>query len=171
MTHRTIADRLVVAGSAGFIVVLALAAYWDHSIIWLHAVRALMYVATILLVLRQDRWGYFLGISIAAFWNYTNLFVTTFFQDGVRQFETLLRTGILPQPDLFISVPAVFFHFVMIAAGLWAYARVADKRASDALRFAVAFFGSIAFFAGDMALTQPRYLPIFGLLFSPHLHI
>jgi len=171
MSRATGLDKVITAAATGFIVVLALAAWWDSTIIWLHVLQALMYVATIVLVLRHDRWGYFLGFSIAAFWNYANFFVTSFFRAGLEQVSILIHTGALPRPDLFISVPAVTFHFIMIVDCAVAYLRLRAKPASDVLRFAIAFFGSIAFFVADMTLTQPRYLAIFPRLLHPQLHI
>jgi ABC-type lipoprotein release transport system permease subunit len=130
-----------------------------------------MYVATIVLVLRHNLWGYLLGISIASFWNYANLFVTSFFRAGLQQLSILLHTGTLPRPDLFISVPAVAFHFVMIVCCLAAWLRLSRKEPADALRFAIVFLGSTAYFAVAMMLTQPRYLSIFPRLLHPELHV
>ena len=50
--------------------------------------------------------GPFIGLSAAAFWNYTTLFVNTFFVSGLKQALLLMQFGHLPRPDLFISVPA-----------------------------------------------------------------
>lgn len=171
MTEGDRLDRVIAAGACGFIVILALSAYWDRTIIWLHFLQALGYVAVIVLVMRHNKWGYFLGFSFAAFWNYVNLFVTSFFRAGLEQAWYIFHTGTLPRPDLFISVPAVFVHFVMIFGGIVAYLRLREKSVGDAVRFIIAFAGSIAYFAADMALTQPRYLPIFARLFHPQLHI
>ena len=55
----------VIVGSCGFIVVLALSAIWQADIRWLHFLQAWMYLATIQLTLRQNRWGYFIGVSAA----------------------------------------------------------------------------------------------------------
>lgn len=164
-------DWAIVVGALGFIAILAISAYWDRTIVWLHTFQALGYVATITLVLRHNRWGYFLGFSFAAFWNYVQFFVISFFRDGLEQLWYLVHTGTLPHPDIFVSVPAVFFHFVMIVFCVWAYLRQTPKPASDAIRFAATFAGSLAYFAADMALTQPRYLPIFARLLYPHLQI
>src|ERR1700749_2127825 len=86
-------DRTIAAAAAGFIAILAISAYWDHSIVWLHTFQSLMYVATIVLVLRHQRAGYFLGFSIAAFWNYCQFFVTSFLHAGLEQTSILFHTG------------------------------------------------------------------------------
>jgi len=72
-------ELLIVIGSGLFIFVLGLSAYFEADIRWLHFFQAWMYLATIALSLHHNRWGYFIGISAAGFWNYINLFVTTFF--------------------------------------------------------------------------------------------
>ena len=65
---------------------LALSAYWEPDIRWLHFFQAWMYVATIVLVHRRNRWGYFIGFSAAGLWIYANLFATTFFINGQRHY-------------------------------------------------------------------------------------
>jgi hypothetical protein len=154
--------------SAGFIVILALAALWDHSIAWLHLFQALMYVAVIWFAARSSRWGYFLGISIAAFWNYGALFVNNFFRSGLRALEASFQTGALTRPDQMIAVFAVLMHLVLIAACLLAYLRLERRSAGDLARFAAAFLVSTAYFAASMALFQPRYLSLFPRMLHPH---
>jgi hypothetical protein len=48
-----------------FIVVLGFSAVWEADIRWLHFFQAWMYIAAIMLGLRGNRWGYFIGISDA----------------------------------------------------------------------------------------------------------
>ncbi len=171
MTNNTGLNKTIVGAAVAFIAILALSALYDHSIIWLHLLQALLYVTTIALVLRSSRWGYFLGFSIAALWNYVNLFVTHFFANGLQQLSIAVHTGGMPRPDSFIAVLAVLAHFVMIVCCVWAYARIADKKASDVAGLALTFVTSTAFFAGAIALAQPRYLPILARMLHPELHI
>jgi hypothetical protein len=171
MRKATFLDKTIAAASLGFIAVLAVSAYWDTSIVWLHVLQSLMYVATIVLVLRHNRWGYFLGFSIAAFWNYAQFFVTSFLRAGLQQLSILVHTGTLPRPDLFISVPAVAFHFVMIVCCALAYPALSGKRLSDIWRFLFTFAASTAYFAAIMALAQPRYLGMFPRMLHPELHL
>ena len=165
------ADWIIVVCCGVFILILALAAWWDQSIRWLHFFQAWLYVATALLVLQRERWGYFLGAVTAAFWNYVTLFLNNFFHAGLEQLELLLSTGQMPRADLIISVPAVAAHFVMIGCCLWGYARLPKHPASDAGRLAVSAVISIGYFAGIMALFQPRYLVMFTRLLHPHLSL
>src|SRR5215471_11919356 len=69
-------SRLITLGATVFIIALAVSAAFDAELRWLHLVQASIYVATIVLSRQRNRWGYFLGISAATFWNYVLLFVS-----------------------------------------------------------------------------------------------
>src|SRR5262249_6514903 len=101
-------EWMYVTGACFFIVVLALSGVWDRSIRWLHFFQAWMYLTTIILGLRRNRWGYFIGISAAGLWMYINLFGTTFFFNGLQELSRWIQTGSLKRPDLLIAVPAWF---------------------------------------------------------------
>src|SRR5712692_3911319 len=130
---------LIFIGGGLFILVLGVSAYWEPNIRWLHFFQAWMYIATIVLSFRGNRWGYFIGISAAGLWDYANLFATTFFFNGLRQLLQWVHTGHLARPDLFIAVPAWFSKLLVIAGYLWAYSRRSVKPLSDLSRFLVAF--------------------------------
>ncbi|HEY3950272.1 hypothetical protein [Phenylobacterium sp.] len=165
---RKFLDGALIAGAAGFILVLAVSAAFDRTIIVLHIFQALMYLAVIALVSRRNRWGYFLAVAIAGFWNYTNLFVTNFFVSGLRALEHLLTTGQLVHADQLVAVAAVFFHLVMIAAGVARIVQTSRKALADLGVFLFALVASTAYFAACMALFQPRYLQLFPRLLHPH---
>jgi hypothetical protein len=162
-------EWLILPGASFFVVVLAVSAYWEKDIRWLHFFQAWMYVAAMVLSLRGSRWGYFIGISAAGLWDYTNIFATTFFLNGLEQLAIWVRTGHLARPDLLIAVPAWFSNLLVVAGCLWAYSRLREKPVSDIGRFVVIFALTTGFFALDMALFQPRYLGIFPRLLHPHL--
>jgi hypothetical protein len=162
-------EWLILPGASFFVVVLAVSAYWEKDIRWLHFFQAWMYVAAMVLSLRRSRWGYFIGISAAGLWDYTNIFATTFFLNGLEQLAIWVRTGHLARPDLLIAVPAWFSNLLVVAGCLWAYSRLREKPVSDIGRFVVIFALTTGFFALDMALFQPRYLGIFPRLLHPHL--
>lgn len=162
-------EWLILLGCAGFILVLAISAYFEPDIRALHFVQSWMYFAAAILSLRGSRWGHFIGVSAAGLWNYANLFATTFFFNGLQQLATWVRTGHLARPDQFIAVPAWFSNLLVICGCLWAYSRRNDKRLSDVWRFLLVFALTTGFFALDMALFQPRYLRIFPRLLHPHL--
>ena len=85
-------EWLIVASGCVFISMLGLSAYWEPDIRWLHFFQAWMYVATIVLAHRRNRWGYFIGFSAAGLWIYANLFATTFFFNG-PVLKTLRQVG------------------------------------------------------------------------------
>ena len=162
-------EWLIFIGSALFILVLGVSAYWEPDIRWLHFFQTGMYIATIGLSLRGSCWGYFIGISAAGLWDYANFFVTTFFFRGLRQLSQWVHTGHMARPDLLIAVPAWFSNLLVVAGCLWAYARQPVKPRSDLGRFFVAFTLTTGFFAAAMAVFQPRFLSIFPRPLHPHL--
>jgi hypothetical protein len=162
-------ESLIFIGGTGFIVVLALSAYWERDIRVLHFSQAWMCVATMVFSFQGSRWGHFIGISAAGFWNYANIFATTFFFNGLEQLAAWVRTGHLARPDILIAVPAWFSNLLVICGCLWAYYRLREKSLADTWRFLATFALSSGFFALDIALFQPRYLGIFHRALHPHL--
>ncbi len=148
---------------------LLVSALWDPSIGWLHFFQAWMYLAAIWLSLRKNLWGYFIGLSAAGLWVYSNLFVTTFFINGLQQLALWAQSGHLGRPDLLIAVPAWFSNVLVMIGSIWGYCQAQRKKVADAGRFVVAFALTTGFFALDMALFQPRYLGLFPRLLHPHL--
>jgi hypothetical protein len=165
---RRFLDGAIIVAASGFIAILALAAVFDHTIILLHALQALMYLAIIGLILARNRWAYFIAIAIAGFWNYASLFVNTFFMSGVRALRQSIATGRLSHPDQIIAVAAVAFHFVMIAAALILIVQTSKRAGADLLRLAAAFVVFTGYFAAIIAFSQPRYLDLFPRALHPH---
>jgi hypothetical protein len=162
-------DWFTLIGGCLFVLVLGLSAYWESDIRWLHFFQAWMYIAAMVLSFRGDRWGYFIGVSAAGLWDYTNIFATTFFLNGLQQLSEWIQTGHLARPDILVAVPAWFSNFLVIVGCLWAYLRLPVKRYSDMGRFLAAFALTTGFLAADMAVFQPRYLALFPRLLHPHL--
>jgi hypothetical protein len=151
-------EWLVLIGGCCFIFVLGISAFWETDIRWLHFFQAWMYIATIALVLRGSRWGYFIGISAAGLWDYANIFATSFFFNGLQQLSQWTHTRDLARPDLAIAVPAWFSNLLLIIGCVWAYSRLPTRALADAAKFVLAFALTTGFFALDMALFQPlRY--------------
>jgi hypothetical protein len=159
----------ILVGAGFFILVLAVSAFWEADIRWLHFFQAWMYVATIALSLRANKWGYFIGISAAGLWDYANIVATTFFLNGMQQLSQWMHTGHLQRPDLLIAVPAWFSNLLVVIGCLWGYSRLSRKSLGDAGRFLLAFALTTGFFALDMFLFQPRYLGLFPRMLHPHL--
>jgi hypothetical protein len=162
-------EWLILIGGCCFILVLAVSAFWESDIRWLHFFQAWMYIATIALGLRRNRLGYFIGISAAGLWDYANIVATSFFFSGLQQLSQWTHTGHLDRPDLAIAVPAWFSNLLVIIGCVWAYSRLPSKAPTDAAKFVLAFVLTTGFFALDMALFQPRYLGLFPRMLHPHL--
>ena len=161
-------EYVILAGTAIFIFVLWLSAYFERDIRWLHFFQAWMYVAVIWLSLRRSRWGYFIGISAAGLWAYTAVFVNTFFRSGLHWLFASIASGQLKHVDQIIAVPAWTSNVLVVIGCLWAYGRLPKKEASDLVRFGLAFVLTTGFFYCDVLICQPRYLPLFRGLLHPH---
>jgi hypothetical protein len=160
---------LILIGSCVFGFVLWLSAYFEPDIRWLHFFQAWMYVAAVVLSIRQSRWAYFIGLSAAGLWDYINLFVTTFFLSGLHWLFAAITTGRFKHVDQIVAVPGWIGNLLVIIGSIWGYTRLAEKRSGDLARLAFAFALTTGFFAAAMAICQPRYLPLFRRLFHPHL--
>ncbi|HKF52624.1 MAG TPA: hypothetical protein VKB26_09945 [Candidatus Acidoferrales bacterium] len=163
------AEWLILIGGCVFVLVLAVSAYFEADIRWLHFFQAWMYLAAMALGLRRNRWGYFIGISAAGLWDYANIVATSFFWDGLQQLGGWIHSGHVDRPDLLIAVPAWFSNLLLIIGCVWAYSRLKEKSGGDIVRFVICCALTTGFFAGDMAIFQPRYLEIFRGLLHPHL--
>jgi hypothetical protein len=161
-------ELLIVTGGCMFIFILWLSAYFEPDIRWLHFFQAWMYVVTIALCFRHNRWGYFIGLSAAGFWDYINLFVTTFFPNGLHWLAASIRARQMQHVDQILAVPAWIGNFLVIVGCVWAYGRLRRKSPQDWVRFVLAFILVTAFFAADVAIFQPRYLPLFRNALHPH---
>ena len=93
-------ECLILFGGSVFVTVLAISAYWEKDIRWLHFFQAWMYIAAMALSVRCSRWGHFIGVSAAGLWDYANIFATTFFFNGLEQLSIWVRTGRLARPDI-----------------------------------------------------------------------
>jgi hypothetical protein len=130
-----------------------------------------MYLATIALVWMDSKWGLFVGFGAAVFWDYANLFVTTFLKNGLDQALLLVCSSHLSRPDLFVSVPGWFGNLLVIVGCRALYMRRSDRNWADVPKLLTAFAGTTGFFALAMALFQPRYLALFPRCLHPQLHL
>lgn len=162
-------EWLIWIGGSVFVVVLAISAAMDPSIRWLHFFQAWMYFVPMFLCLYRKRIGYFIGIAAAGFWDYVNIFATSFFFNGLQQLVAWIHTGHVARPDLLIAVPAWFGNLAVVAGCLWAYFRLPSRSVRDLAWFVGALVVTIGFFALDMAIFQPRYLGLFPQLMHPRL--
>jgi hypothetical protein len=158
-------DASMVVGAGFFIFALVLSAVFDPRIRVLHALQVLIYVAVIILTRRGSSWGFGAGCLIAAFWNYTNLFVTTFIRAGLEQLATLIHTGQLQRPDLVVAVVAAVGHFLMIVACV-----VGFLRTGPGLRQWGQFLGggilAVAYLVAIIFTTGPQYIGLVKRVFG-----
>jgi hypothetical protein len=108
--------RWILLSCCGFLSILAIAAWWDPSIRWLHLFEALPYVAVIALAARTNRWAYALGVATAVFWTYSAAFVTNFFESGMRALNASIHDWAVSRADQIIAVPGVIFQLSLITA-------------------------------------------------------
>ena len=161
--HQVTGPRLVRVsiwiGAGFFIFALILSAVFDPRIRLLHALQALIYVAVIVLTRRDSAWGFGAGTIISAFWNYGNIFFTTFFKGGLEQVGILLRTGQLHRPDLMVAVVAVAGHFLLIIACLAGFLRLRPK-AMQWGQFLAGGVVAVGYFMLIIVTTGPQYIPL-----------
>ena len=150
----------ILVGSGCFIFALFLSAVFDPKIRLLHTLQALIYFAVIVLTRRNSAWGFGAGCIIAAFWNYINLFITTFIKAGVEQFWILLQSGQLPRPDLALAVIAAAGHFLLIIACLAGFFRQ-QPGVRHWAQFLAGGVLAVGYFAVIIITTGPQYI---GLL-------
>jgi hypothetical protein len=159
-------DVAAAACSLMFVVVLAIAAYWDSTIRMLHVFESLPYLIAAVLCLRQSKLGYALGIVSGAFWLWMAGFLTTFVRHGFERLDILLRTGSIDRPDILIAVPAAVATTGLLVLSGVGYARLRNKSWRDVTPFAGATVSVPAFFIGIFAAFAPQYLAMFkGILY------
>ena len=162
---RTNLDWAIVASCLLFIFALAVSAYLEPAIRVLHTFQTFIYLAVIAGALRHEKWAYGAGISIAAFWNYVNLFVNTFIRNGVETLGVIISGGHVANPGTIIAIPAALGHFGMIAFCVWAYLRLRNKHLTDVGILLGSGAVAIGYFALIIAIFGPQYLPLFRKVF------
>jgi len=157
-------DWAIGIGAGLFILALAAAAVFDPRIRLLHALQSLIYVAVIVLTRRRSAFGFGAGFSIAALWNYTNLFVTSFVAEGLHVLWLFMRTGRLKHPDLLVAAVAAGGHFLIIAACIAGFALL-RPRANAWLRFVAGSIIAVLYFAAIIVTTGPQYVGLLRRVF------
>ena len=157
-------DKLAAACGAMFIVVLAVAAYWDPSIRVLHVFEAIPYGLASVLCLRQRKVGYLLGAASGVFWLWMAGTLTTFVRNGFERVAMLITTGHVDRWDQFIAAPAAFSTGGLVLFSVWGYSRVRPKRSADLALFVAVLIVVAMFFVTIFWLFTPRYLALFRRL-------
>ena len=154
-------DVSIAVCSSIFVVILAVAAYWDPSIRVLHVFESLPYLAAAILCLRGNRLGYPLAFASGGFWLWTAGFLTTFIRNGFERLVTLLRTGTVDRIDILIAVPAAITTGGLVLFSIFGYVQRPAKSRRDILLFLAALVIVPTFFIAIMAAFAPRYLGMF----------
>jgi hypothetical protein len=157
---------LIVAGSAVFIVILALAAVFDPSIRILHFLQAFIYIVVVVLARRKSAWGYGAGCVISAFWNWTNLVHTTFIKSGMNELLRLIHTGQLKRPDQLLAVFAATAHFALIAACVVGYFQLRPRTWREPVKFWSGGVLAVGYLVAIIVLTGPQYIPLLKRIFG-----
>lgn len=160
MATKTV-DAAVAVCAATFIVILAIAAYFDPSIRVLHVFESFPYLLVAILCLRHTRSGYAFGMVSGGFWLWTAGFLTTFIRNGFEQLGLLLRTGAVHRADILIAVPAALATAGLVIFSAIGYARIPKKSSRDYRHLVVAVVTVPLFFILIFAVFAPRYLAMF----------
>ena len=151
----------IVASVLVFIIILAIAAFWDPTIRVLHVFEALPYVAVAFLCVRQSKVGYAFGVAGGALWLWMAWGLTTFVKNGFQMFALSIRTHQLHRPDLLIAIPAWASMLALAVLSIWGYSRLAHKSFRDLVIFILAFVAITAFYLAIFAAFTPRYLEMY----------
>lgn len=160
MAKKTV-DAAAAVCAVTFIVILAIAAYFDPSIRVLHFFEAFPYLLAAILCLRHIRSGYAFGMVSGGFWLWTAGFLTTFIRNGFEQLGILLRTGSVHRADILIAVPAALATAGLVIFSAIGYARIPKKSSRDHRLLVLAVVTVPLFFILIFAVFAPRYLAMF----------
>jgi len=142
-------------GAALFIIALIGSAAVAPQLRPLHFFQALIYVAIIILALRNSAWGFGAGVAIATCWNALELFVTRNFQTGATLWWSFLHTGHVRRFDTMMVTIGGIGHFILIIACLAAVLRQKSDR-KKWWKFLGGAAACLAYFAIIVSLALPR---------------
>ncbi|HEY2824464.1 MAG TPA: hypothetical protein VGI83_02865 [Gemmatimonadales bacterium] len=155
---------LITGGASTFIFALVISAVFDPSIRVLHTLQAFLYLGVILLTRRNSAWAFGAGAIMAAFWDYMNLFVTTFIANGVHQLALLLQTGHVSRPDQLIGIIAGGGHAVLLVGCVAGFLRTKPTRKAW-MEFVGGGAIAIGYFLLIIVTTGRQYLPLMHRVF------
>jgi hypothetical protein len=144
-----------------FVVILALAGYFDPSIRVLHIFEALPYLLAAVLSLRRIKFGYLLGAVSGAFWLWTAGCLTTFIRNGFERVAMLARTGSIDRVDILIAVPAAIATGGLVLFSLLGYLALLRKSWRDLWLLLATLVLVPGFFVAIFFAFAPQYLGMF----------
>lgn len=107
---------LIFVGVGLFLMALAVSAFQEPQLRFLHGLQSLIYVAVVVLARRNSPWGFGIGAIMAAAWNCLNLFVTHLMQTGMALLLSFVRTGHVGQLVTLMVAIGGIGHFVLLIA-------------------------------------------------------
>lgn len=142
-------------GAALFLIALTVSAWVVPQLRLLHLLQALIYVAIVILALRNSAWGFGAGVVVPVVWNSLNLFVTHLMQAGVVEFWSFLRSGHVQRPDTIMVPLGGIGHFILIFACL---AAVVHQRYEKHKwwKFLAGGVVALAYLVGIVLIARPR---------------
>lgn len=158
MTTHTKLDQTIVVLCVVSISILLLSGYFEREVLLLHVFQSLIYAAVIVLSLRQNKWGYGIGISIATLWNTYNTFSGFVFVAGFRQWAVFVSQGRITNPVSLLAPLAWVDHVALIACLGLAYTRLPQKKLSDIGLLLGSFLVVTTYFIGIIAIFWPQFL-------------
>jgi len=154
-------EWLITIGGIVFVFTLAVSAVFVREIRWLHLAQASLYLTAILLSIRLNRWGYFIGASAAGLWNALAMFASPLFAELIEN---------PARPDLILQVVAWLANLVVVVGSVLGYGRLPIKSRRDIGGLVVAFLGTTALLVAPTAILAPDYLVAFTRARHPHWH-
>ena len=142
-------------GAVLFVVALTVSALVVPQLRLLHLLQALIYVAVVILALRNNVWGFGAGVTIAVVWNSLNLFVTHLMQAGVFTFWTFLRTGQVRRVDTMMVTRGGIGHFILLI-GCMAALLARPTKNKQWWKFVGGGVTTLAYFALIVAIARRR---------------
>jgi hypothetical protein len=141
-------DYTIAVCASAFVVVLAVAAYWDASIRVVHTFEAMPYIAVAILCVRRRKVGYALGVTAGLLWLGLAGRGSGLIESGFQVLAVSLRTHYVVRPDILIAVPGAIAAAGLTVSSAIGYGRLTNRRWSDAALFAAAAAFITAFFFG-----------------------
>lgn len=165
-TPFTVVEWAIAIWAGIFVLVLAIAAYWDKSIRVLHLFEAVPYLAAAALAGRRNKFGYALGAAGGAVWLAVAGRGSTFIENGFQVFARTIQQGHVVRPDILIAVPAALSTAGLLCASAIGYFKLRDRKWIDSALFVAAVVAVAGYYYVIFAALTPQFLVPFRRAFT-----